>query len=246
MAVSVALLLLAGTTAGVASADQGGRVVDGPAARVASAPAGLDSLLPADQLAPTGPAQWYMPWFQGGAGSNYLGQGGWRSYTPNYSPWGPYPTPQTAAFFGATNSPLDPWTTFQLTNMAVLQNQLQGQNGQNNAAGLQAVAQTGLAPIANANLATLQQLGIGTAGVNGTGSLTFGFSAPGSGFVLPAGQGLNAATLGQLVQAFPLVQSTAINGAINGTGGFPFFGFGGMGNFGGFPYGFGLTPLTGQ
>src|SRR5437868_9711971 len=88
MAVFVALGLLAGTTAGVAAADQGGRLADSPAARVASAPAGLDSLLPADQLAPRGPAQWYQPWLTGGAGSNYLGPGGWRSYTPIYSPFG--------------------------------------------------------------------------------------------------------------------------------------------------------------
>src|SRR4051812_12673599 len=67
MAMSVALLRPAGTRGGGGGAARGGRLADPPPARVASAPAGLDSLLPAEQLAPTGPAQWYMPWLTGGA-----------------------------------------------------------------------------------------------------------------------------------------------------------------------------------
>ena len=44
---------------------------------------------------------------------NYLGQGGWRSYTPNYGLFGPYPTIQSAAFFGATNSPVQSGSVMQ-------------------------------------------------------------------------------------------------------------------------------------
>jgi hypothetical protein len=216
MAVSVALLLLAGTTAGVAAADQGGRLADSPAARVASAPAGLDSLLPANQLAPTGPAQWYMPWLTGGAGSNYLGQGGWRSYMPFYGPFGPYPTLQGAAFFGATNSPLDPFTTLQLTNLLALQNGTGSISGSLSGFGpLASLTRTGLAPLASADLNQLQTLGISTAGL--------------SAFFLPQGQNLNNVTLGQLVGAVPLVQ-------LGGQGGF--------GGLGGFPFGFGTGVGT--
>ncbi len=225
MAVSVALLLLAGTTAGVAAADQGSRLADSPTARVAGGPTGFGSLLPADQLAPTGPAQWYMPWLMGGAGSNYLGPGGWRSYTPYYGPFGPYPTLQTAAFFGATNSPLDPFTTLQLTNLLALQNSTTQTGGSLSGFGpLASLSQTGLAPLANANIAQLLSLGIGTGGVNAQGQLTFTLGNGLSTFVVPQGQGFNNVTLGQIAGQIPFLQ---------------FGGSGGLGGFGGFPFGFG-------
>jgi hypothetical protein len=231
MAVSVALLLLAGTTAGVAAADQGGRLAEGPAARVASAPAGLGSLLSADQLAPSGPAQWYMPWLTGGAGSNYLGQGGWRSYSPNYGPFGPYPTVQTAAFFGATSSPVDPFTTFQLTNLLALQSLGSGQS----------LGQTNPAALASANINQLLALGIGTGGVNAQGQLTFTLGNGLNTFVVPQGQTFGTVTLGQIAGQVPLLQFGGANG-LNGFGG-----FGGLGGFGGFPFGFGtgFGSLTG-
>jgi hypothetical protein len=220
-------MLLAGTTAGVAAADQDGRRAESPSARVASAPAGVDSLLPADQLAPTGPAQWYLPWLTGGAGSNYLGTGGWRSFTPFYGPFGPYPTPQTAAFFGATNSPLDPFTTFQLTNLLALQNGTAFGGGLNGFGPLASLTRTGLAPLALASLSQLQALGIGTSGVNDQGQLTFTLGSGLSPFVIPQGQSFNTVTLGQLIGQSPVVQ------------------------FGGLPFGFGtslgtMTGTTGQ
>jgi hypothetical protein len=235
IAVSVALLLLAGTTAGVAVADQGGRLADSSAARVATAPAGLDSLLPADQLAPTGPAQWYMPWLQGGAGSNYLGQGGWRSYMPFYGPFGPYPTPQTAAFFGATSSPIDPLTTLQLSNLLALQ------SGTGlNSFGTALLSRTGLASLANANLSQLQQLGVGTVGANAQGQVTFSLANGLNTFVVPQGQNPGSVTLGQIIGQVPQVQLGGMGG-LNGFGGFGGFGgMGGFGGFGGFPFGFGM------
>ncbi|HLH24026.1 MAG TPA: hypothetical protein VK066_15995 [Chloroflexota bacterium] len=234
LAMSVALLLLAGTTAGVAAADQGGRLAGTPSARVASVPAGLDSLLPGDQLAPTGPAQWYMPWLTGGAGSNYLGPGGWRSTPLNYGLFGPYPLPQTAAFFGATSSPLDPYTTFLLTNALAFQNSLNPSASSLSGFGpLATLSQSGLAPLASANINQLIQLGLGTGGVNAQGQLTFTFANGGNTFVLPQGQTFGNVTLGQIAGTGTSLVS-----------GFP--GLGGFGGFGGFPFGFGTGSITGQ
>jgi len=244
MAVSVALLLLAGTTAGVAAADQGGRLAEGPAARVASPPAGFDSLLPANQLAPTGPAQWYQPWLTGGAGSNYLGPGGWRSSSAlNYGPFGPYPTLQTAAFFGATNSPYDPFTTMQLTHSLALQNGT-GVNASSltGLGPLASLSQTGLGTLANANINQLLALGVGTSGANAQGQLTFTLGNGLSTYAVPQGQNFGTVSLGQIVNQVPLVQ-------FSGVGNLPAFsGFGGLGGFGGFGTSFNTvsSTVTGQ
>ena len=175
VAVSVALLLLASASGSVAAADQGGRWADGPAGVVNGAPAGLGSLLSGEQLTPIGPAQgWFMPYWSGAWGSNYLGEGGWRSYGPNYGPFGPYPDPQTAAFFGATQSPLDPFTTQLLSGF-----QLGGLGG--NVGGLAALTgtgplatinRTGLAPLLSSNVNTLLGLGLGTLGSTPAGLVT--------------------------------------------------------------------------
>jgi hypothetical protein len=172
--VSLAVSLLVGATSGVAAADQGGRWGDSPAAVVAGAPSGLDSLLSGEQIAPIGPAQgWFQPSWSGAWGSNYLGEGGWRSYGPSYGPFGPYPTPQTAAFFGATLSPLDPFTT-QLLSFS------QGQTGAttglaafSGSGSLANINRTGLAPLLGLNLNTLQTLGLGTVGTSFTGAPSF-------------------------------------------------------------------------
>jgi hypothetical protein len=227
LAVSLAVLLLAGTTAGTAAAAEGGRLADSPAARVASAPAGLGSLLPADQLAPTGPGQWYMPGLMGGAGSNYLGEGGWRSQTPFYGPYGPYPLPQTAAFYGATSSPLNPFTT--------------GFGGGTN---LGALTQTGLAPLASANINQLIGLGVGVGGLNALGQSTFTIGNGGSVFVVPTGQNFGNVTLGQITGQAPLVGFGGFGnlsnlGVFPGLGGLGGFGGGGFGGFGGFGTGVG-------
>jgi hypothetical protein len=226
LAVSLAVLLLAGTTASAAAAAEGGRLIDSPAARVATASHGLGSLLPADQLAPTGPAQWYMPWLTGGAGSNYLGPGGWRSYQSFYGPFGPYPLPQTAAFFGATTPPLNPFA-LQTIN---------GANGTN----LNALAQTGLAPLAAANINELIGLGIGTGGVN-AGQLTFTFGTGGQVFTVPPGQNFGNVTLGQIVGQAPLVGFGGF-GNLNSLGVFP--GLNGLGGFGGFGTGSGFGTVS--
>jgi len=232
----MALLLLAGTTAGVAAADRGGRLAEGPAARVASPPAGFDSLLPANQLAPNGPAQWYQPWLTGGAGSNYLGPGGWRSSPGlNYGPFGPYPTIQTAAFFGATNSPFDPFTTMQLTHYLSLQNGTGlNSNSLTGVGPLASLSQSGLGTLANANLSQLLTLGVGTSGVNAQGQLTFTLGNGLNTFVVPQGQNFGTVTLGQIVNQVPLVQFGGGNGQT---------GFGGLGGFGGF--GIGSDTVTG-
>ena len=247
LAVSLAVLLLAGTTAGAAAAAESGRLADSPTARVAPAPVGLGSLLPADQLAPTGPAQWYMPWLTGGAGSNYLGPGGWRSYQPFYGPFGPYPTLQTAAFYGATNSPLDPFTTQQLTFLLSLQNG-NGLNGAN----LGALTQTGLAPLASANLNQLMGLGLGTGGLNAAGQLTFTFGTGGQVFAVPAGQNFSNVTLGQIVGQVPQIgfggfgnlSSLSVFPGLTGLGGMGGFGFGGAGGAGSVGFGGRSTPTT--
>ena len=228
MAMSMALLLLAGTTAGVAAADQGGRLAEGPAARVASPPRRLRFAPSRQSACPSGPAQWYQPWLTGGAGSNYLGPGGWRSSPGlNYGPFGPYPTLQTAAFFGATNSPFDPFTTMQLTHYLALQNGTGLNSGSLSGLGpLASLPQTGLGTLANANINQLLALGVGNSSVNAQGQLTFTLGNGLNTFVVPQGQNFGTVTLGQIANQVPLVQ-------FNNVSSLPAFsGLGGIGSFG--------------
>jgi hypothetical protein len=217
VAVSMAFLLLASATAGVAAADQGGRWAESPAGLVDSAPAGLHSLLPGDQLTPIGPAQgWYMPFWGGANGSNYLGEGGWRTYGPNYGPFGPYPDPQTAAFFGATQSPLDPFTTQLLSGFQ------QGGNvgGLGALAGtgqLATINRTGLAPFLGLNLNRLVGFGLGSLGTNAAGFPTFALG--GQNFILPNSQAAGNVSLAALLNAgIPTNFFLPQGGTVFGTG----------------------------
>jgi len=127
------------------------------------------ALLAGEQLAPGGPAQgnWFTEYISGGFGSNYLGPGGWRSSQPYYGLYGPYPTPQTAALFGATNSPYDPFTTQMLAfSGAGATNQTTGLSALQYGGQFANLNRTGLAPFLGLNLNTLQRLGIGTLGPN--------------------------------------------------------------------------------
>ncbi len=171
-AVVVAFGLLASVTVGQAGAEQMAGADGTSAQRLAGAPAEAAALLATDQLAPGGPAQWWLPWLMGGAGSNYVGPGGWRSFTPIYPPFGPYPSVQTAAFFGATNSPFDPFTT-QLLALATLGSSVTGPNSPFGTGPLGTLAQSGLAPLLTFNLSALQALGLGTIGTNALGQPTF-------------------------------------------------------------------------
>ncbi len=201
MTAVVALVMLASLPAGAAAAERESGLGEGPARVTMGTPSSLDALLSRDELAPGGPAQWFMPWLVGGAGSNYVGPGGWRSQQPFYGPFGPYPSPQTAAFFGATNSPFDPFTTQQL--LAANQwNGGTGTNGSSQSLSVAQLTQTGLAPFLGFNLATLQALGIGSAGFGAAGDPTFTIGA--QTFTLGPGLNVSNATLGILLnQAVP-------------------------------------------
>jgi hypothetical protein len=197
VAVSAALLLLGSVTSGAAAADQGGRLASSPADLVGAPPATVGALLSGEQLAPGGPAQgnWFTEYISGGFGSNYLGPGGWRSSQPFYGPFGPYPTPQTAALFGATNSPFDPYTTLLLSHSGFgANNQFTGLAALQNNGPLANINRTGLAPLLGFNLNTLQRLGIGTLGPNA-------FSIAGQNFPFATANDPNVLSLAALFGA---------------------------------------------
>src|SRR5262249_45214582 len=185
----LAAALLFSSTAGAAAADQSGQLSGGLAELAGASPAGLDSLLAGEQLAPGGPAQWYAPfWSPPGDGSNYLALG-IRSYGPFYG-FGPYPTPQTAAFlggggvFGGTpfgNNALNGTTNFpSLTGFGPLAT----------------INANGLANVSRISLAQLAQLGVGTFGVPST------FFLGGQGFPTNTGLAAGAPNLAGLL-GFP-------------------------------------------
>ena len=185
----VAVAVLIGSTAGAAAADQSGQLGGGLAELAGASPAGLESLLAGEQLAPGGPAQWYAPfWSPPGDGTNYLALG-IRSYGPFYG-FGPYPTPQTAAFLGGGGA---------------FGGSFSGMNGLNGTTNFTSL--TGFGPLAtiNANgyanvsrlsLASLAQLGIGSFGVPST------FFLGGQGFTTNTGLAAGAPNLAGLL-GFP-------------------------------------------
>ena len=181
-----ALILLAGSTSAAGAAEPTARPGDALAGAV---PAGLDSLLTPEQRAGDEPGQWATPWI-GPWGSNYLGPGGWRTYGPQYGPFGPYPTIQTAAFFGATNM------SNPLTALAL------GLGGGGTGLGavttgpLASINQTGLAPFLQ-SIGNLQALGLATPGTGTAGQTTF--TLGGQTFTLAPGQSIGGLTLGALL-----------------------------------------------
>jgi hypothetical protein len=185
----VAVALLFSSTAGAAAADQSGQLGGGPAELAGASPAGLDSLLAGEQLAPGGPAQWYAPfWSPPGDGTNYLALG-IRSYGPFYG-FGPYPTPQTAAFFGASSTPF---------GSSFGNNGLNGTTNFSSLMGfgpLATINANGFANVSRLSLASLAQLGVGSFGVPST------FFLGGQGFTTNTGFAAGAPNLAGLL-GFP-------------------------------------------
>jgi len=185
----LAVALLVGSTAGAAAADQSVQFSGGPAELTAASPAGLDSLLAGEQLAPGGPAQWYAPfWSPPGDGTNYLALG-IRSYGPFYG-FGPYPTPQTAAFFGGGS----PFGSSSFGN-----NSFNGTNNFTSLTGfgpLATINANGFANVSRLSLASLANLGIGSFGVPST------FFLGGQGFTTNTGLAAGAPNLAGLL-GFP-------------------------------------------
>jgi hypothetical protein len=156
----VAVALLLSGTAGAAAAEQSGLLSGGPAELAGASPAGLDSLLAGEQLAPGGPAQWYAPfWSPPGDGTNYLALG-IRSYGPFYG-FGPYPTPQTAAFLGGGGTFGSPFVGNNTINGANFTS-LTGFGP------LATINANGFANVSRVSLAQLAQFGVGTFGVPST------------------------------------------------------------------------------
>lgn len=177
----MAVVLLASSTAGVAAADQGTTV----------GPGGLASLLTAEQLATGGPAQFPgVPQGATGAGTSYFGPGGWQTFGPFWG-YGPYPNPQTAAFFGATNGGGGgAWAGLLAGSSTAGLTSLFGYGP------LATLNRTGLAPVTQISLASLAGFGVGTLS---PGVFTLGgFPTP-----LPIGQIPANTTLGQLGGAPP-------------------------------------------
>lgn len=195
-AMLVAFGLLASASVSRAGAEQMAALDGAAGYRLAGAPAEVATLLSTDQLVLGGPAQWWLPWLMSGAGSNYVGPGGWRSLSPLYPPFGPYPSAQTAAFFGATNSPFDPFTT-QLLVLATLGSSVTGPNSPFGTGPLGTLAQSGLAPVLTLNLSALQALGLGTLGTNALGQPTFTIGT--QTFTLRGGQTPSNTTLATLL-----------------------------------------------
>jgi hypothetical protein len=195
----IAVALLIGSTAGSAAADQTHQLGGGPAELAAVGTAGLDSLLAGEQIAPGGPAQWYAPfWSPPGDGTNYLALG-IRSYGPFYG-YGPYPTPQTAAFLGGGSSSFG----------------MNGFNGTNNISSLTGfgplatINANGFANVSRAPLTSLAALGIGSFGAPST------FFLGGQGFPTNTGLAAGAPNLAGLL-GFPPSFGAFSQGTVNAT-----------------------------
>jgi hypothetical protein len=183
--VVAAVLLMASAPASAAGAEQW---ADGSAARLAVPASQGASLLPADQLVAGGMGQWIWPGVAGG-------------------PYSGFALPQTAAFFGYSNS-MNP-----LYQAGVLGNI--GAFGTQNPAALTTLSvlnQTGLAPATALSLNSLVGLGVATTATNPAGTTLF--QTGGLSFPLLPGQTLGGTSFGQL---------SGVPGVFQGNAGFAGF-----------------------